>query len=74
MRDPDRALQACHHVFLAHARAVQCFRELSWLNGYQKQYGFVYIDRDNHLARQRKKSFFWYQEVIRSRGAGLQQG
>lgn len=44
---------------------------LSWLNGYQKQYGFVYIDRDNHLARQRKKSFFWYQEVIRSRGAGL---
>ncbi|EAS44404.1 beta-glucosidase [Photobacterium profundum] len=42
---------------------------LSWLNGYQKQYGFVYVDRENNLQRKRKKSFFWYQEVIKSNGA-----
>ncbi|WP_435953482.1 GH1 family beta-glucosidase [Dryocola sp. BD626] len=41
---------------------------LSWLNGYQKQYGFVYVDHQNGLARRRKKSFFWYQELIASRG------
>lgn len=42
---------------------------LSWLNGYKKQYGFVYVDHDNNLARKRKKSFFWYQQLIASRGA-----
>lgn len=41
---------------------------LSWLNGYKKQYGFVYVDHQKNLARQRKKSFFWYQDVIASRG------
>ena len=41
---------------------------LSWLNGYKKQYGFVYVDLKKDLARQRKKSFFWYKEVIASRG------
>lgn len=41
---------------------------LSWLNGYKKQYGFVYVDHKKNLARQRKKSFFWYQDVIASRG------
>ncbi|RKQ38036.1 GH1 family beta-glucosidase [Enterobacter sp. R1(2018)] len=41
---------------------------LSWLNGYQKQYGFVYVDHQNGLARKRKKSFFWYQDLIASRG------
>lgn len=41
---------------------------LSWLNGYQKQYGFVYVDHQNGLTRRRKKSFFWYQELIASRG------
>lgn len=30
---------------------------LSWLNGYQKQYGFVYVDHQQELARKRKKSF-----------------
>ncbi len=30
---------------------------LSWLNGYQKQYGFVYVDHQQNLARKRKKSF-----------------
>lgn len=42
---------------------------LAWLNGYQKQYGFVYVDRGQSLARCKKRSFAWYQQVIRSNGA-----
>ena len=45
---------------------------LSWLNGYQKRYGFVYIDRDEQsprtLQRIRKQSFFWYQALIAKNG------
>ncbi|QKS72375.1 glycoside hydrolase family 1 protein [Paenalkalicoccus suaedae] len=41
---------------------------LSWLNGYQKRYGFVYIDRDEtdekELKRIKKKSFYWYKDLI----------
>ena len=48
---------------------------LSWLNGYQKRYGFVYVDRDEldakDLRRIRKDSFYWYQQVIASNGAEL---
>lgn len=46
---------------------------LSWLNGYQKRYGLVYVDRDEteprQLRRIRKESFFWYQQVIASNGS-----
>jgi 6-phospho-beta-glucosidase len=42
---------------------------------FSKRYGFIYVDRDDNgngtLARSRKKSFFWYQEVISSHGAAL---
>lgn len=41
---------------------------LSWLNGYKKQYGFVYIDRENNLERKKKASYFWYKDVIESNG------
>lgn len=45
---------------------------LSWLNGYQKRYGFVYVDRDElnekDMKRIKKKSFYWYQNVIESNG------
>ena len=45
---------------------------LSWLNGYQKRYGFVYIDRDEYnvkdLKRIKKKSFYWYKKVIETNG------
>ncbi|WP_028534557.1 GH1 family beta-glucosidase [Paludibacterium yongneupense] len=44
---------------------------LSWLNGYQKQYGFVYVDRDNGLARKKKLSFDWYRSVIDTNGERL---
>ena len=45
---------------------------LSWLNGYQKRYGFVYVNRDEHgekdSRRIKKKSLYWYKEVIASNG------
>lgn len=48
---------------------------LSWLNGYQKRYGFVYIDRDEdspkELKRYKKDSYFWYKEVIGNNGGNL---
>ncbi|MFD1411178.1 glycoside hydrolase family 1 protein [Lapidilactobacillus gannanensis] len=48
---------------------------LSWLNGYQKRYGFVYVDRDEKsakdLARYPKDSFYWYKQVIASNGEDL---
>ena len=48
---------------------------LSWLNGYQKRYGFVYVDRDENdekdLRRIKKKSFYWYKDVISSNGENL---
>ncbi|HFV9275435.1 TPA: glycoside hydrolase family 1 protein [Enterobacter asburiae] len=40
-----------------------------------KRYGFIYVDRDDGgngtLARSRKKSFYWYKEVIATKGASL---
>lgn len=45
---------------------------LSWLNGYQKRYGFVYIDfEDPSLPRIEKDSFYFYQEVISSNGESV---
>lgn len=44
------------------------------LGGWESRAMVDAFDRVNHLTRQRKKSFCWYQEVIRSHGAGLQQG
>lgn len=44
---------------------------LSWLNGYKKQYGFIYVDHNNNLARKKKASFHWYHGIIQSRGEDL---
>ena len=48
---------------------------LSWLNGYQKRYGFVYVDREeaegSSMARYKKDSYYWYKEVIASNGENL---
>ncbi len=42
-----------------------------------KRYGFIYVDRDDQgngsLERKRKKSFFWYQSVISSKGDMLKK-
>ena len=41
----------------------------------EKRYGFIYVDKDNQgkgtLGRERKKSFFWYKDVIASNGEQL---
>ena len=48
---------------------------LSWLNGYQKRYGLVYVNRDEtdqrDLRRVRKRSFYWYQDVIETNGQSI---
>lgn len=45
---------------------------LSWLNGYQKRYGFVHIDfEDDKLPRLKKDSFYFYQEVIETDGESI---
>ncbi|MGB2079996.1 MAG: glycoside hydrolase family 1 protein [Vibrio sp.] len=52
-----------------------CQDLFSWLNGYAKRYGFIYVDRDEEsekeLKRYRKDSFFWYQKVIETNGEKL---
>ncbi|OTN75806.1 6-phospho-beta-glucosidase [Enterococcus sp. 8G7_MSG3316] len=41
----------------------------------KKRYGYIYVDRDNEgrgtLERGRKKSFYWYKQVIASNGEKL---
>ena len=38
----------------------------------EKRYGFIYVDKNNRgkgdLHREKKKSFYWYQKVIKSNG------
>ena len=45
---------------------------LSWLNGYQKRYGLVYVNRDEtdprDLRRVPKRSFYWYRDLIATNG------
>ena len=53
-----------------------CTDLLSWLNGYQKRYGFIYVDREEAddsgtLNRYPKDSFHWYADVIASNGENL---
>ncbi len=48
---------------------------MSTTNGYNKRYGFIYVDREDNdtknLTRYRKASFYWYQNVIASNGETL---
>lgn len=41
----------------------------------RKRYGFIYVDRNDDgtgtLERYKKKSFYWYKEVIASNGQSL---
>ena len=43
--------------------------------GYGKRYGFIYVNRDEHdlkdLRRIRKKSFYWYKDIIDNNGKKL---
>lgn len=36
----------------------------SWINGYKKRYGLVYIDYENNNKRIPKKSYYWYKKMI----------
>ncbi|BCZ48946.1 6-phospho-beta-glucosidase [Clostridium gelidum] len=48
---------------------------ISTHQGFQKRYGFIYVNRDEFdlkdLRRIRKKSFFWYKNVIKTNGEEL---
>jgi 6-phospho-beta-glucosidase len=48
---------------------------ISTHQGFKKRYGFIYINRDEFdlkdLRRIRKKSFFWYKNVIKTNGKEL---
>ena len=43
--------------------------------GFKKRYGFIYVNRGEEdlrdMARIKKDSFFWYQNVINTNGADL---
>ena len=39
----------------------------SWINGYKKRYGFLYVDRQT-LERTRKASSYWFEQVARTNG------
>ncbi|WP_025250977.1 glycoside hydrolase family 1 protein [Spiroplasma sabaudiense] len=43
--------------------------------GFQKRYGFIYVDRDEHnlkdMKRYFKKSFYWYQELIKNNAKNI---
>lgn len=36
----------------------------SWINGYNKRYGFIRIDFDDNTKRIPKKSYYWYKDFI----------
>lgn len=50
---------------------------LSSHEGFQKRYGFVYVNRDDFdvkdLKRIKKDSFYWYRHVIETNGKDLQE-
>lgn len=39
--------------------------------GFDKRYGFIYVDKEKGLERRKKKSFKWYKKVIESNGTDL---
>lgn len=43
----------------------------SWINGYEKRYGLVYVDFDHQNRRIPKDSYYWYQKWIEEWGGKL---
>lgn len=43
----------------------------SWINGYEKRYGLVYVDFDYQNRRIPKDSYYWYQKWIEEWGGKL---
>lgn len=53
-----------------------CIDLIAWSTGeMKKRYGFIYVDIDDRgqgtFKRIKKKSFYWYQEVIRTNGENI---
>ena len=53
-----------------------CIDLIAWSTGeMKKRYGFIYVDVDDRgqgtFKRIKKKSFYWYQEVIRTNGENI---
>jgi 6-phospho-beta-glucosidase len=53
-----------------------CIDCVSFTTGeYKKRYGFIYVDKHDDgsgaMARSKKKSFYWYQSVIKTNGEQL---
>ncbi len=48
---------------------------ISTHQGFEKRYGFIYVNRDNNdlkdLSRMKKKSFFWYKDLIKENAESL---
>ncbi len=48
---------------------------LSTTSGFRKRYGFIYVNRNDtnlmDLRRIKKDSFYWYKDVINSKGQNL---
>ena len=43
----------------------------SWINGYEKRYGLVYVDyEDENLRRIPKDSYYWYRDYIKEHTEG----
>lgn len=43
----------------------------SWINGYDKRYGLVYVDFEHDNMRIPKDSYYWYQKWIKERGGKM---
>ena len=78
VNDPSRIEFVTEHLYAIH-RAIQegadvrgyymwsLMDNFSWINGYKKRYGFLYVDRDT-MERTPKRSAFWFREVARRNG------
>ena len=54
--------------------AWSTFDLYSWKNGCEKRYGLVAIDFDTpNLLRKPKKSYYWYKEIIESKGKKIER-
>lgn len=45
----------------------------SWKNGTEKRYGLVAIDYEDNLKRKPKKSYYWFKQVIETKGETIQR-
>lgn len=79
----DFIKQHLHAMRLAITDGVEVIGYCPWAaldvvsthQGYQKRYGFIYVDRDEfdlkEMKRIKKDSYFWYQKVIAENGRSL---